>query len=65
MERIGDVDKANMKTKYSRYYFRHLLLYFEPDVFVLPFAFWIDNTAIQFSCLCFSAVWYFNKQDMD
>lgn len=54
-----------MEIKYSKYYFKHLLFYFQPCVIILPFAFWIDKIAIQFSCLWFSVVWYFKKQDVD
>lgn len=51
-----------MESKYSKYYFKHLMFYFEPDVIILPFAFWTDKSAIQFSCLWFSVVWYYKKQ---
>ena len=51
-----------MKAKYSKYFFKHIVIYFEPSVLILPFAFYFNSDAIQFSCLWFSIVYYYNKQ---
>lgn len=49
--------------KFSRYYFKHLLFYFQPSVLIFPICLWIDKTGIQIGILWFSAVWYWEKQE--
>ena len=46
----------------SKYYFNHLMFYFQPEVFIFPIALWIDKTGIQISTLWFNVVWYWEKQ---
>ena len=72
--RIGEIKKQmkftfqnrkkeiKMKAKYSKYFFKHIMIYFEPSVLIFPFAFYFNRDAIQLSCLWFSIVYYYNKQ---
>ena len=56
------LEEIKMKAKYSKYFFKHIMIYFEPSVLILPFAFYFNRDAIQLSCLWFSIVYYYNKQ---
>lgn len=54
--------KKKIKTSYSKYLFKHMLFYFEPDVLALPIVLYINKTGVQISTLWFSVVWYWKKQ---
>ena len=51
------------EAKYSKYFWKHLMFYYEPGVLILPIAFYINEDAIQISSLWFHMVWYWKKQN--
>lgn len=48
--------------RYSKYYFNHLMFYYQPDCIVFPVAMHIGEGGISINCLCFGIVWYWKLQ---